>query len=44
MDLEQAVINRDKAEEECWKAIREDARIAENIRDYWRSQNSGAEG
>jgi len=43
-DLEQAIINRDKAEEELLKAIREDARIAENMKDYWKHLNSGAEG
>jgi len=42
-ELKRAVENRNKAEEECWKAIQEDAKIAEGMRDVWASQQSGAE-
>jgi len=50
-ELKKAVENRNKAEADYWKAledlqkaIREDAKIAEGMRDVWASQNSGAEG
>ena len=43
IDLEQVIANRNKAEAECWEAIREDAKIADNQRDYWKCQNSGME-
>ena len=42
-DLERAVINRNKAAAELLKAIREDARIADNMKDYWCHQVSDTE-
>ena len=43
MTIEEALEERKKAAEELLKAIRVDANIAEGMRDYWRSLNSGAE-
>ncbi len=43
MTILQALEERKKAAEELLKAIRADAGIAEFMRDYWRSLNSGAE-
>ena len=34
---------RDKAEAEFLTALKEDSRIADNMRDYWKHQNCGAE-
>ena len=42
-DIEVLIQLRDEAEAECWKQLKEDSRIADNMRDYWKHQNSGAE-
>ena len=34
---------RDEAEKELLRCLREDAQIAENMKDYWKHQQSGAE-
>lgn len=43
VDLERALLNRNKAEEECWKAIREDSKVSDNMASYWKNRQSGAE-
>ncbi len=44
MNLELAVILKEIASKELLEAIREDAKIADNMRDVWANQNAGSEG
>jgi len=42
-DFERLVEARDKAEAEFLKALHEDSKIAEYMRDYWKHLSSGAD-